>query len=131
LGLSGSLFCGVRSKAEGNIARSTCSTVSAAPSDFQRVVDEQADLEVRAVKIPIPASPARAGTEGRRATISSNPSSGATSERPFWRDALAPIHAALSLTNGMRAVRLKLSDEQAERPVTFGHGARDRPQLKP
>jgi acyl-lipid omega-6 desaturase (Delta-12 desaturase) len=36
----------------------------------------------------------------------------------------------LSLADGIRAVRLKLYDEQAGRMLTFGHGARDRPQLK-
>jgi omega-6 fatty acid desaturase (delta-12 desaturase) len=50
----------------------------------------QADVEVRAVKIQISAGPAGADIEVRRATISSNPSGSATSERPFWRDALAP-----------------------------------------
>jgi omega-6 fatty acid desaturase (delta-12 desaturase) len=47
-------------------------------------------LEVRAVKIDIPAGPVGGVTGLGRATISSNPSGNATSERPFWRDALAP-----------------------------------------
>jgi omega-6 fatty acid desaturase (delta-12 desaturase) len=50
----------------------------------------QAVLEVRAVKIEIPAGPAGSDTEGSRATIPSDPSGKATSERPFWHDALAP-----------------------------------------
>jgi len=47
-------------------------------------------LEVSVVKIHSPADPAGADTEGRRATTSSNPSGRAASERPFWREALAP-----------------------------------------
>ncbi len=42
------------------------------------------------MKIHIPADPAGADSEGRRAIVSSNPSGMASSERPFWRDALAP-----------------------------------------
>jgi omega-6 fatty acid desaturase (delta-12 desaturase) len=42
------------------------------------------------VKIDIPAGPAGADAGVRRAADSSNPSSKAAPERPFWRDTLAP-----------------------------------------
>jgi acyl-lipid omega-6 desaturase (Delta-12 desaturase) len=42
------------------------------------------------VKTQIPAGPVGADTDGRRATVPSDPSGKPMPERPFWHDALAP-----------------------------------------